>query len=176
MVGVDLSEKMLQEAKAKTDSPLIEYVRMAIEDIDYPEDSFDVVLSSLVFHYLESFADICRRVYHCLVRGGSFIFSVEHPVFTAQGKQEWYCDNEGKPLHWPVDHYFTEGRRQANFLGKTVTKYHRTLTTYINTLLTYGFAITKLVEPKPAAHLMNEPGMKDELRRPMMLLVAAEKR
>lgn len=176
VVGVDLSEKMLQEARTKTDSPLIEYVRMAIEDIDYPEDSFDVVISSLVFHYIESFADICRKVNRCLVRGGNFIFSVEHPVFTAQGNQEWYCDNNGKPLHWPVDHYFKEGRREAIFLGKEVTKYHRTLTTYINTLLEHEFEITKFVEPKPAAHLMNEPGMNDELRRPMMLLIAASKK
>ena len=176
VAGVDLSEKMLQEARTKTDSPLIEYVRMAIEDIDYPEDSFDVVISSLVFHYIESFADICRKVNRCLAHVGEFVFSVEHPVFTAQGNQEWYCDNAGKPLHWPVDHYFTEGRREAIFLGKEVTKYHRTLTTYINTLLEYGFEVIKLVEPKPAAHLMNEPGMKDELRRPMMLLIAASKK
>jgi|SRR5690554_1666610 len=175
VVGVDLSEKMLQEARAKTDSHVIKYVRMAVEDIDYPQDSFDVVISSLVFHYIKSFADICRKLSRCLARGGGFVFSVEHPVFTAQGNQEWYCDNDGKLLHWPVDHYFTEGRREAIFLGKEVTKYHRTLTTYINTLLEHGFEITKLVEPKPASYLMNEPGMKDELRRPMMLLIAASK-
>lgn len=32
-----------------------------------------------------------------------------------------------------------------------------------------------MVEPEPACYLMNEPGMKDELRRPMMLLIAARK-
>ncbi len=175
VVGIDLSERMLEEAKAKTNSPLIEYLRMPIEEIDYPGDSFEVVLSSLVFHYIQSFTDICRKVNRCLVPGGDFVFSVEHPIFTAQGEQKWYCDDDGQPLHWPVDHYFEQGRRQANFLGEEVTKYHRTLTTYINTLLQNGFEVTKLVEPKPAADLMNEPGMKDELRRPMMLLIAARK-
>jgi hypothetical protein len=38
-----------------------------------------------------------------------------------------------------------------------------------------GFKITGLIEPQPAEYLMNEPGMKDELRRPMMLLVSARK-
>lgn len=169
-------QKMLQEARNKTIPPLIEYVQMPIEDINYPENSFDVVISSLVFHYIESFGDICKKVSQCLTQGGNFVFSVEHPIFTAQGNQEWYLDESGKPLHWPVDRYFDEGVRQAVFLGENVTKYHKTLTTYVNTLIQCGFEIIKLVEPMPAEHLMNEPGMKGELRRPMMLLIAARKR
>lgn len=78
--------------------------------------------------------------------------------------------------NWPVDRYFEEGERNAIFLGEEVTKYHRTLTTYINVLTENGFEIIKLVEPKPAEELMDEPGMQDELRRPMMLLVAARKK
>lgn len=176
VVGVDLSEKMLHEAREKTTSPLIEYVQMPIEDIDYSENSFDVVISSLVFHYIESFEDICKKINRCLVQGGNFIFSVEHPIFTAQGNQQWYCDENGTIMHWPVDRYFEEGIRQTVFLGKEVTKYHRTFTAYVNTLIQCSFEITKLVEPMPVEHLMNEPGMKDELRRPMMLLIAARKR
>ena len=175
VVGVDISEKMLTEARERTDSQRIEYVHMPIEDIDYPENSFDIVISSLTFHYIESFEDICKKISRCLTAGGDFVFSVEHPIFTAQGRQQWYYDADGKPIHWPVDRYFDEGARQAVFLGEEVTKYHRTLTNYINTLLVNGFEITQLVEPKPAEDLMNDPGMKDELRRPMMLLIAARK-
>ena len=171
VVGIDLSEKMLQEARVKTPSALIEYIHMLVEDIDFPENSFDIVISSLVFHYIKSFDDICKRVSRCLAPGGDFVFSVEHPVFTARGDQQWYCDANGKPLHWPVDRYFEEGERKAIFLGEEVTK-----TTYINTLIENSFEIIKLVEPQPANGLIDEPGMKDELRRPMMLLVAAGKR
>lgn len=176
VVGVDLSQKMLQDAREKTTSQLVEYVHMPIEDIDYPENSFDIVISSLVLHYIESFEDICQRINRCLIPGGDFVFSVEHPIFTAQGDQEWYWDENGKPLHWPVDNYFKEGLREAIFLGEKVTKYHKTLTTYVNILIQCGFGIIKLVEPKPAEHLMDRPGMKDELRRPMMLLIAARKK
>ena len=68
--------------------------------------------------------------------GGDFVFSVEHPIFTAAGPQEWYYGPDGTPLHFPVDRYFEEGRRTARFLGEDVTKYHRTLTTYLDGLLT----------------------------------------
>ena len=56
-----------------------------------------------------------------------------------------------------------------------MTKYHRTLTTYLDTLLQNGFRLRRVVEPQPPASMMDLPGMKDEMRRPMMLLVAAVK-
>ena len=42
VVGADLSEKMLAGARERNGGPRIEYVRAAMEDIDYPPDSFDV--------------------------------------------------------------------------------------------------------------------------------------
>ena len=111
-----------------------------------------------------------------MAKDGSFIFSVEHPVFTAYGNQDWFYDTEGNRLHWPVDRYFEEGKRSAIFLNEEVTKYHRTLTTYITDLLSYGFKITHLIEPQPSDKVLIEvPEMKDELRRPMMLIISATK-
>lgn len=177
VIGIDISQKMLSEAKNKTKCGNIEYICMPIEDIDFPEESFEVVISSLALHYIKSFEDVLDRVYKCLSTGGDFVFSVEHPIFTAQGPQDWYYDDKGNILHWPVDHYFTEGIRNAKFLGEEVIKYHRTLTTYLNSLIKIGFEITDVVEPKPAENMLNTvPGMRDELRRPMMLLVSARKK
>lgn len=176
VIGIDLSENMLNQAKVLTDSKHITYRRLAIEDVDYAEDSFDVVISSLALHYVEAFDELCKKVNSCLVSGGNFIFSVEHPIFTAEGKQDWYYDSDGKPMHWPVDHYFTEGIRQSVFLGEEVTKYHRTLTTYINGLIRAGFQVTNVVEPQPEEHFLKvSEEMRNELRRPMMLLISAIK-
>jgi len=175
VLGTDISEKMLAVAGEKTAFANVEYRRMAMEDIDFPADEFDVVISSLAFHYTPDFGEICRRIGACLKSGGDFVFSVEHPVFTACGTQDWTYEEERR-VHWPVDRYFEEGERDAVFLGEHVTKYHKTLTTYLNTLLTTGFMITGIVEPQPAGHLLDTvPGMRDELRRPMMLLVSAKK-
>lgn len=176
-LGLDLSQNMIEGAWQRNASPKIEYRCMAIEDYEYPAETFDVVVSSLAFHYLESFDDICKKVKRSLVKGGNFIFSVEHPVFTAYGTQDWIYDEKGNPLHWPVDCYFSEGKRTANFLGEEVTKYHKTLTTYINGLIKNGFEVTGLVEPEPDRALFEViPGMENELRRPMMLLVSALKK
>jgi SAM-dependent methyltransferase len=177
VIGIDISEKMLSEARNKTKSNHIQYMCMPIEDIDFPADSFDVVISSLALHYVQSFEDILSKINKCLSDGGYLIFSVEHPIFTAQGPQDWYYDSQGNPLHWPVDQYFIEGVRKANFLGEEVTKYHKTLTTYLNSLIKGEFEIIGFVEPKPAEKLLySVSGMLDELRRPMMLLISARKK
>lgn len=176
VLGTDLSEKMLAAARAKNPDPVIEYRRAAMEDLECPDGSFGVVLSSLAFHYVKEFGPLVQRIHRWLEPGGAFVFSVEHPVFTAFGSQDWYYDEHGGILHFPVDNYYLEGRREAVFLGERVTKYHRTLTTYLDTLLQSGFQLLRVVEPQPPEDMMELPGMKDELRRPMMLLVSAVKK
>ncbi len=176
VVGVDLSEKMLEMAREKTVFPQVTYLRAPIEEFSFAKDSYDIVLSSLALHYVASFEEVVLRVRNCLTAGGWFVFSVEHPVFTAQGTQDWHYGTNGEILHYPVDNYFYEGKRQAVFLGEPVVKYHKTLTTYLNGLLTNGFEIVNVVEPQPPVHLMHLEGMKEEMRRPMMLIVKARKK
>ena len=55
-------KKMLEEAQKRNSSPLIEYQCMAIEDFDFQPDSYDMVISSLTFHYLESFIDMPEKL------------------------------------------------------------------------------------------------------------------
>lgn len=173
VVGVDLSEKMLEVARSKTKFDNVTYIRDSIEDVDFGVDQFDIVLSSLTFHYLQSFDAVAKKVHRYVKDGGTFVFSVEHPVFTANGTQDWYYNEAGEILHFPVDNYFYEGKRTANFLGEDVTKYHKTMTTYLDGLLTNGFQINRIVEPMPPENMLDIPGMKDEMRRPMMLIVSA---
>lgn len=176
VLGTDLSEKMLQRAGQLNPAPQITYQRAAMEDLRFAAGSFEVVLSSLAFHYVEAFGPLVERIYRWLTPGGDFVFSVEHPVFTAYGSQDWYYNEKGEILHFPVDNYYYEGQREAIFLGEKVVKYHRTLTTYLDTLLRAGFELCRIVEPQPPENMMDLPGMKDEMRRPMMLLVSARKK
>lgn len=177
VVGTDISEKMLQTAREKNAASGIKYICLAMEDIDFEANSFDIVLSSLAFHYIKDFNGICQKVNKLLSSGGEFIFSVEHPIFTARGDQQWIANQAGQNLYWPVDNYFIEGERKANFLGDEVIKYHKTITTYLNSLIVNEFEITAIVEPQPNAEMLaNVPGMEDELRRPMMLIVSARKK
>lgn len=175
VLGVDISKRMLETAKQKHAHPQIEYRQIAMEDLTLEPDSFDVVFSSLALHYVKDYEQLVQHIANWLTKGGNFVFSVEHPVFTSYGNQDWYYDENGNILHFPVDRYFYEGQREAVFLQEKVVKYHRTLTTYLETLMKHGFMIQHVVEPQPPLEMMNMEGMKDEMRRPMMLLIAVQK-
>ena len=176
VLGTDISEKMISTARRINAAPQIEYRRAAMEDLQFAAGTFDVVLSSLAFHYVKDFVPLVANIFDWLRPDGNFVFSVEHPVFTAYGTQDWYYDQDGKILHFPVDNYYYEGQREAIFLGEKVIKYHRTLTSYLNTLLCSGFVLEHVIEPQPPAEMLHLAGMKDEMRRPMMLLVSARKK
>jgi len=173
VVGVDISEKMLQKAISMTNgNNYIKYLQKPIEEVEFSEKSFDVIISSLALHYIESYEKIIKNAYKWLDGKGYFIFSIEHPIFTAYGNQDWIYSREKEVLHWPVDNYFYEGKRNTIFLGENVVKYHRTLTTYLDILLKNGFKMVKIIEPKPNE---NDMDLKNELRRPMMLLISVIK-
>lgn len=176
VTGINLSEKMLERAREINHLKGIEYERKALEDVTFPAEKFDIILSSLTLHYIESFDVMAQNIYQWLKPNGHFVFSVEHPVFTAQGNQDWTYAEGGEKLHWPVDNYFAKGKRNTHFLGEDIVKYHRTLTTYMNSLLQQGFKIKEVIEPQPSDNMLEKfSEMKDELRRPMMLLISAEK-
>ncbi|MCG7380967.1 methyltransferase domain-containing protein [Paenibacillus sp. ACRSA] len=176
VLGIDLSENMLQRAIQMTDDPKIEYRLQAIEDIDYAPEQFDVVISSLALHYLQRLDEVYAKINTCLKSGGALVLSVEHPIFTARAEQDWHYGVQGEIQHWPVDHYQQEGRRVAHFLDQDVVKYHRTLATHLNELINAGFVIQQVAESKPSSDMVEQvPGMRDELRRPMFLMIAASK-
>jgi len=56
-----------------------------------------------------------------------------------------------------------------------VKKQHHTLTQILGGLLKTGFRLEAVEEAQPPADMLDIPGMADELRRPMMLLVRAKK-
>ena len=173
VLGVDISRKMLEEARKRNGESRIEYRLCGIEEYEYPENRWDCVISNLALHYIENIEQIFLKVHRTLKRDGVFIFNIEHPVFTAGVGQDWIYDSDGKPLFWPIDNYFIPGERKTHFLGCDVAKQHHTLTQILMGLINNGFELQAVEEARPPKEMMQLSGMKDELRRPMMLLVKA---
>ena len=55
VLGVDLSENMLERAKAETPDPRVRYIKADLETLDLPQESFDLAYSSLALHYVQDF-------------------------------------------------------------------------------------------------------------------------
>jgi SAM-dependent methyltransferase len=69
----------------------------SVEEYIYPENTYDLVVSNLVLHYIENLANVYQKVYCTLKVGGYFLFNIEHPTFTAGVNEDWIYDENGKP-------------------------------------------------------------------------------
>lgn len=175
ILGIDSSKKMIETALAKNSDARIRYKVCGLEEYTYPENTYDLVISNLVLHYIEDLENIYRKVHQTLKDGGCFLFNIEHPAFTAGVKEDWIYDGNGRPRYWAIDNYYYPGERETNFLGCKVVKQHHTLTQILNPLLKCGFQMEAIEEAMPPENMLDIPGMRDEMRRPMMLLVKAKK-
>lgn len=171
VLGIDISQRMIKEAQSRNRGKQIEYRICGIEEYEYPENMWDFVISNLALHYIKNIEQIFQKIHRTLTPGGIFLFNIEHPVFTAGVEQDWVYTKEGKPQYWPIDHYFRTGERKTHFLGCEVLKQHHTLTQILMGLLRQGFELNAVEEARPPEEMMDIPGMEEELRRPMMLLV-----
>ena len=177
VVGIDISEKMLEVAKVENGDPKITYLNMPMEDIDGLEERFDVVVSSLAFHYVEDFEGVIRNIHNLLKENGIFIFSQENPLCTCHsGGDRWTRDENGNKLHLNLADYGVEGERKTVWFVDDVKKYHRTFSTIVNALIEAGFTIEKMIEPLPTEELLEKyPDYGDLFHKPDFLLIRVKK-
>ncbi len=125
-------------------------IRLPIEDVEFlPHPLIGLSpLRSIMWNpsaiFRKSPPDACP--------GGTFVFSVEHPVFTAQERKTGITAGTGASCTGPWT-YFTEAGAMGH---EPILKTSRTpLTTYVNTLLLTGFKLTGLAEPGSARCLIS---------------------
>ena len=112
-------KKMIAKAVADNSDDKIKYKVCGVEEYIYPENTYDLVVSNLVLHYIENLANVYQKVYCTLKVGGYFLFNIEHPTFTAGVNEDWIYDENGKPKYWPIDNYYYTGERETNFSWST---------------------------------------------------------
>ncbi|MDR3535615.1 MAG: class I SAM-dependent methyltransferase [Acetobacteraceae bacterium] len=175
VMGLDVSERMLERARATTQDPAIRYERTDAEGLALPAAAFDLVYSSLALHYVVALERLLATLHRTLVPGGGLVFSMEHPIFTAPSAPGWVVDAEGRRT-WPIDGYLKEGPRSTDWLAKGVIKQHRTIGTVLTLLLSAGFTLTHVEEWSPTdAQIAARPALAVERERPMFLLVGAQR-
>lgn len=173
--GLDVSERMIARAKAMTSDTAIEYVIADLETVELLEGSFDVAYSSLAFHYIKDFPRLVQSIYKSLKPNSHLVFTIEHPIYMAAIHPDWLRDANGNSI-WPVSNYANEGERRTNWLADGVVKYHRQLSTTLNTLIDAGFVIRRVEEFAPTREQIRvDSSLAPEAERPPFLLVAAQR-
>lgn len=175
--AIDISGNMIAAAKERYNSNRLHFQQISIEDMVMKESYYHIITSALALHYIADFEGTIRKVSRALCPGGVFVFSIEHPISTAnKGVEQWITEEIGTITHFAVDRYQEEGRRTQNWLVDDVVMYHRTIETIVNTLISNGLQIEKIVEPMPTNEAIELlPSLQKEQRRPSFLIVRARK-
>ena len=173
VLGLDLSTLMLDRARELTSVAGIAYEQADLEQLDLSRHTFDLVYSSLAFHYVQDLPQLLRVIRAALAPGGRLVFSIEHPIYMAAMQPGWLSTQDGRRI-WAMDSYQIEGKRETDWLAKGVVKYHRTIGTLINALIAARFSVQHVEDWGPTeADLARQPALAEEVQRPMMLLIQA---
>ncbi len=148
VVGIDISQRMIAEAEKRNRDKGITFINLDVADLNRIEEKFDIIVSSLAMHYVRDYSRLCENVNSLLCSRGIFLFSQEHPIFTATKRGvTWQSDIDNLITGMVVEDYTDSGERSVYWLVDNVVKYHRTFSDIINPLIESGFTICMTKEP-----------------------------
>lgn len=177
VVAVDISQNMLRIAlQHKTKN--IEYRRLAMENILEINEKFDIVFSSLAFHYVKNFKKLMQDISSLLNENGILIFSQEHPIATApillKGEEKYIIKDERR--FYILNNYNNISKRKVYWDHKYLIKYHRNFETIINSIIQAKMKILEILEPSPSKRAIKlVPKYVYQKDRPYFLFVKAQK-
>jgi trans-aconitate methyltransferase len=159
VVGLDSAKGLVKQAEYMF--PEVEFEHADIVTWSYPEAYFELVFSSLTFHYVEDWTSLFENIFKTLKPGGELIFSCHHPIkwgaqsnrstekntfvmgYTKQkDTQEYSLYGNYLQTRWIADKLFNQ---------LDVRHYHRPISDMIHVILTTGFEIVSMLEPMPVA-------------------------
>ncbi len=178
VVGIDISRKMLNVAEKENSASNIRYIQMDMADLSSLEGPFDLIYSSLAFHYALDFGRLMKDCHDLLVPGGTLLFSQEHPITTAAKytQTRYVKDDEGR-VSFKISDYQDEGERHVRWFVDDVIHQHRKLSTIISVMAKSGFEITDCVEPCPTKRAVKElPRLRNDLVKPSFLIMKARRK
>jgi 2-polyprenyl-3-methyl-5-hydroxy-6-metoxy-1,4-benzoquinol methylase len=176
VTAIDASQRMLEFANEHWSHARVTYIRASMEEAAFPATAFDLVVSSLAFHYVEDFGGLIGRIVSWLGPSGRLVFSTEHPIYAARATDSGWTEDEQGNKAWAIADYALEGLRERHWFVPGVRRYHRTMAAIFNMVIDAGMTIDRIYESHPSPEWLREhPEHAEELQRPMFLLVAARK-
>jgi SAM-dependent methyltransferase len=109
------------------------------EPLPFETGSFDVVVASLVLHYVRDWTAALRELRRVLSPRGAVVFSTHHPTM------DWMLSS-------PDDYFAVKRVTETWAIGGRdfeVTFWRRPLTAMCEAIANAGFVIERLVEPAP---------------------------
>lgn len=136
VVAFDQSEELVRLARNRLGPEVAVRVNDLAAPLDWlPDSCVDLAVMALVLHHLDDAEAALRELHRVLAAGGRLVISTVHPTF------DWR--NLGGS-------YFTDEFVEETWRGNWRVRYRRApLQQWCATFINAGFAIERLVEPRP---------------------------
>lgn len=192
MTAIDVSDVFIEHAIAEEErAPLgIEYRVASAAELPFQNESFDFATSTMCLQDLPELHSPFDEIFRVLKPEGFLQFSITHPCFDTPHRKN-LRDPAGKTYAIEVGRYFdnTAGRIDEWIFSSTspevrsqypkfqVPRFHRTLSTWINQIITSGFILERMEEPQPTAETIEQlPNLQDASVVSYFLLMRIRKR
>jgi ubiquinone/menaquinone biosynthesis C-methylase UbiE len=165
VTAIDISQRLIETSVQLTENSGVT-IDYRVDNVCYiesvPNAEFDLILSNLVLLNVPCIDDAIKEFHRVLKMGGILVFSIVHPAFNFYGPGSWEMGekdpetNRREGLFFKVDRYFDEEEyerywktKQGERFPEPISFFHRTLSTYINSLSSAGFRLMEFAEPQP---------------------------
>lgn len=149
VTGIDPTAALLKAAQTR--DPNGTYLSAGAEQLPFPDQSFDLVVSYLTLIDIDDFEAAIREMARVLTPGGTLLIANLTSFNTACVDQGWVCDDRGDRLHYPIDRYLDARGVWVAWRGIRIINYHRPLSAYMRPLIDAGLTLTHFDEPAPTA-------------------------
>lgn len=140
VTGFDGSPAMVELARQRLGEDVPLRVADLAEPLPFADDSFDVVVASLVLHYLQDWSGPLTEIRRVLTPGGRLILSVNHPTvrLITHPDEDYFATRQYS------EHFEFDGQEQE------LTMWHRPLHAMTDAFTAAGFRIAVMSEPGPS--------------------------
>lgn len=167
VVAVDMSPEMV-EATNRRVGDKAEVLCCDLEgELPFSDESFDLIISSLVLHYVQDWKQTFAEFERILKPEGFFIFSIHHPMMdiNLSAEKEYFA----------TELIIDTWKRQGKLIK--VPFYRRPLQSILNETISY-FSLERIVEPQPTNECLERAPKSYErlMKNPHFLIIKAKKR
>lgn len=167
VTAFDVIPDFVEMAKKRTDGRIPVHLADLAQPLTFAADaSFDLVMSSLVMHYIADWGAVFREIYRILAPGGILIFSTTHPM-TDLPENLNYFETQLYEMVW----------RNFGEPYPVLKVYHRPLSAMLNPLIAAGFQLEQVLEPLPSPEFQTTSPDEYEyfVQKPIFLYIRARR-
>jgi ubiquinone/menaquinone biosynthesis C-methylase UbiE len=143
--GIDPTEALIDEARRR--DPDGDYRIGRAEQLDFPDESFDLVVSYLTLIDIPDLGPAIAEMARVLRPGGSLLIA-NLTSFSTAAQRRFRARLGLRPA---VDRYLDERAEWVSWRGIRIRNWHRPLATYMALLLGQGLELRHFDEPAPYA-------------------------